>query len=1216
MTDWSEKEDQKKKKLDKETLNENFLKLSYDDDLNKDKIKYFFQNDNEIEVENIDKLIRQKIEKFEFKPEKNSEILEELFLHADLNYINADYNDSNLIMECCEKAEPEIINLILDEKFQKKKKKIIELDLFKVDKNNSNILHHLFNQPMENDIEINFEKIMNYYQNRDKKSKIKLDSLKNEDINGITPLSMLLKKGWYNTLVKYFQYFDYEPHIIASTKNNNIHCAIEGGNIKCLKLILNYCSSEELNQTNINNLTPLNYAKEKKYYYMTELIKQYMNNSTNEELKNILLLPKMDTDELINYFSEKDFREVQKYLSKYKISQVINNSNINTKNINLSYEWNSLLTKNLELLNKGLTPENILSKYIRNTKTTNNKFQNKTNVIQTLLEFNNFFDKHINELAIKDHLNEENYPIDIIIYNRIIYHYKIFDLENFLKYVNLYFTHIYPQQENNFLNKYINSELAGVSKYDKAKINFYKYITFINISFLLIDFFIREKNEQFSQIILDELEKIISELKNNQPQILIINNQNLEEKENNICDESTNDSFLDDDKLYFLNFEHKINTINYFNKNEILHPLNKTLDETIYYLHLKEIFYIIKFNSSKSESFRRINKLINNKFNPENKKQKEIYEKDEEEDEDEEGENEYNNLYNNIFDDLYTNNFRINTKNLNRVSQILKELKENMENYEINRDFRNKFKIIYYELQSYLNYLLGNINESIHNINNSKLVSKIIKSHEEKIFYYNNQGIINLKLKKYSLSKHFFKLGINLFKSVHSNLNTSNSIYNNDIVINKIEYLYKMTYNLGLACFYNENYFEAYEAFNKLKNVPDFKNNIFLWFRLGLSSLNIYLISLRKLKEKQRKYYQNLNKNKIDNDNEEETKEKKVEYFIYESSSSSDSFDELIEEYKKEYGIKDDNKDQNLFIDNNNNNLLKIFLEPNSIKSQEKRNNKDNNYSYHSKKNEFDDYLDTSILSFKKVLKIYKKYNYINELNENKKNNLKGIFNFYTKNIGETKEFKSMLNNQIINKKNSVPKSLIYSCYLNLLFAYNLKKKYSEMKLLINSIKQEKNLSKNFLRKIRYYELFSLINLNKKNQANELISEEINKYGNIDSDANNDFDCFNLDDFQIEKDFNHKIFLKIGQVFLQCKNGDWILGYDNLMNVIKNNYNKNEEISKYYYKLMIYILGNKNNSSQIIQLIKYRWNQIQNNMNKYLIKSSYGYYDLIKSIKE
>ena len=471
MKDRSEKEDQKKKNIDKESLNENFLKLSYDTDLNRDKIKFFFENDNEIEIENIDKLIRKKIEKFELKPDINTDILEELFLHADLNYTSPDNNDSNLIMDCCEKAEPEIINLLLNEKFHKRKKKLMEIDLFKVDKNNSNILHYLFNQPLETDIEIDFEKIMNYYQTRNKKSKMKLDSLKNEDKNGITPLILLLKKGWYNTLVKYFKYFDYEPHIILSNKNNNIHCAIEGGNIKCLKLILNYCSLDELNQTNINNLTPFNYAKEKKYFYMAEIIKQFTSNSTNEEFKHMLLLPKMDVDELIIYFSENDFTEVQKYLTKYKISQVINNSNINTKNINISYEWNCLLTKNLELLNKGLTPENILSKYIRNNKGSNNKFQNKIKVISTLLEFNSFFDKYINEIAIKDYLYEENSPIDIIIYNRIIYHYKICDFQNFLKYTNLYFTHIYPQEENNFLNKYINSDFPQLTKYEKTKVN-------------------------------------------------------------------------------------------------------------------------------------------------------------------------------------------------------------------------------------------------------------------------------------------------------------------------------------------------------------------------------------------------------------------------------------------------------------------------------------------------------------------------------------------------------------------------------------------------------------------------------------------------------------------------------------------------------------------------------------------------------------------------
>ena len=1180
MKDRSEKVDQKKKSIDKETLNENFLKLSDDVDLNRDKIKNFFEYDIDIEAENIDKLIRRKIERFELKPAINIDILEELFLHADLNYINTDFNDSNLIMECCQKDEPIIMNLLLESKSQKKKKKI-EIDIFKYDRNNSNILHYLFNQSKETDVEINFEKIMNYYLVKNKKNKIKLDLLNKEDKNGFTPLAILLKKGWYNTLVKYFKYFDYQPHVILNTKNNNIHCAIEGGNIKCLQLILNYCSSEELNQTNINNLTPLNYAKEKKYYFMTELIKQFINNFDNDEFKHILLLPKMDTDEIINFFIENDFQEVQKYLLKYKIIQVINNSNINTKNINLSYEWNFLLNKNLELLNKGLSPENILSKYIKGNNSSNNEYQNKIKVISTLYEFNSFFNKYINETAIKDHLNEENYPIDIIIYNRIIYHYKIFDFENFLKYINLYFTHIYPQQDNNFLNKYINN--SDLTKFEKIRINFYKYITFVNISYLLVDFFIKEKNEQFSKIILDELEKYFSEFK-------IEDNSGIkkipEEKDD---DQSTlNDSFIDDN-YYILNFNNKLNTIEYLSKNEILHPLNDTLDESKYFLYLKEIFYSIIFNNSKSDILRKLNK--NGKYSDEK-------EKDEEEDEDEEGEIDYNNL----FDNTNNNNYKINIKNLKKISHVLKDLNENMKkNYKINKNFENKFKIIYFQLQSYLNYLIGNNIESIYDINNSKLVLKNIKTNEQKIYYYNSQGIINMKLKKYSFSKYYFKLGINLFKSIHNNLNTSNSIYYNDTVINKIEYLYKMEFNLGLSCFYNENYSESYEIFNNLKNVPLFKNNVYLWFRLGLSSLNLYLISIRKLKQKQKKYYQNLNRNKFEDENNNENEQSNNDYFIYESSSDN-SIIELIEEYKKEYELNESYNETNISNDDNIN-LIKIFLEPNHIRFDDK-----NNYNYYNNylndKNDIDKYLESSIISFKKVLRIYKKYDYIDEINEKRKDNLRGIFNFYTKNIGETKEFKSLLNNQIINKKNFVSKNLIYSCYLNLLFAYNLKEKYLEMILMINYIKKEKNLSKNFLRKIKYYELQSLINLNKRNKASELINEEINKYGNIDSDANNDFDCFNLDDFQIEKDFNHKIFLQIGQVFLFCKNKDWDMAYKTLINIIKNNYNKNEDISKYYYKLLIYILSNKNKSSKIIQLIKYRWNQIQNSININIIKNS------------
>ena len=151
------------------------------------------------------------------------------------------------------------------------------------------------------------------------------------------------------------------------------------------------------------------------------------------------------------------------------------------------------------------------------------------------------------------------------------------------------------------------------------------------------------------------------------------------------------------------------------------------------------------------------------------------------------------------------------------------------------------------------------------------------------------------------------------------------------------------------------------------------------------------------------------------------------------------------------------------------------------------------------------------------------------------------------------------------------------------------------MLLLIKNIKKEKNLSSSIKRKIKYYELLSLINLNRNNTAEELINEEMNKYGNINNDTNNDFDCFNIDDFQIEKDINHKIFLDIGQIFIDCKNKKYEEAEKKLLDIIENNYNGNEDISKYYYQLMIYILSSQNKKSKTIKFIKFRWKQIQNN---------------------
>ena len=1165
MKDWSEKEDQIKKVSEKEEVKTN--------DMNIDQIKNILQEESnqnyKFPIETIDQILRQIISRFETKPEQNIEIIKQLFLLADLNYMNSKFNDSNILMNCCEKGEPNIINSLLDEKIAKKKKSN-ELDLFKVDKNNENILHYLFNRNVfEYDNIPIFEKIMIYATNNIK-NKNKIELLIEEDKNGITPLAIILRKGWYSTLKLYFKYFEYKPHIIKSNKNNYIHCAIEGKNIKCLKLILNYCSYEELNQTNSSNLTPLAYAKEKKYNLMYELIKQFQNSFNNEEIKNVILLPKNDINQMINLFIDKKFSDVQKYLSKYKLEQIIN---LNIKNSNVSLEWNSLLAKKYDLFNKGLTPEHILTKFTKNNKNNNNFYQNKPKIIASLYEFNKFFNKYISDIDINDHIDEENNLIDIVIYNKIIYYYKISDYDGLLRNINLYFTHIYPQYQNNFINNNIMNDIKENKKNEndiiikKKRLYFNKDITFVNLSFLLIEYFIKENNEQFSQIIIDELDKYFTEISP-----LQISSKKNKDKKREDKNEEEEDEDEENNKI---NSENKEMIIKYLNYNEVLNPLNSNLDDSLCYLYLLEVYFIIRFNSSKSEVIRRINKLSNIKFI--NEKSEEDEEKDEEEEEDE-GEIEEDD---NIYDDILLDNNKNNIKILNNCKQILKKVKIIMKNSNLSENLGKRFKIFYLELKSYLYNLMGNINKSISKISKIKklLINKKPNenySNEHRIFYYNSQGIMNLKLKKYSLAEHYFKLGINLFKSMQNDNNTYNLIEHNDIVINKSEYLFKMKFNLGLAYFHNNNFIEAYNIFYELKDIQEIKNNIFFWFKFGLSSLNLYLYSMRKIKQKNKKYYQELNKERqIDenselNDNDE---------------NESQSIDELYEEYEKIYG-KHDNLD--IYLQNKTKKVNKIFIENNNKKM----------YEYDIDKN-INNFLETSINSFKRVLNIYKKINNNNSKENKKLADLKGIYNFYTKSKGETKEFKNMINKQSINKKNNIPKSLIFSCYLNLLFAYNFKKKYLDILLLVKNFRKEKSLSNNMKRKIKYFELLALINLNRNKKAQQLIDEEIEKYGNIDQDTNNDFDCFNINDYQIEKDINHKIFLQIGQVFISCKNKKFDEAENKLLKIVENNYNGNEDISRYYYQLMVYILSSQNKKSKTIELIKHRWRQIQNNSNTF-----------------
>ena len=242
----SENEDQLGKEED--TNSNNFLKMN-------DKLNIKEKKDCQKGEEIIDIDLPKTEGNFESKTEDNSEKIKEFLKNANLNSLNIKYNE-NFLMNICETVEPILIDKLIKGIYIQNNKKTMEKELFEVDNNNKNILHYLFNNNVfEYDVIKIFGNLMDYAKNLHQNKNTK-EFFTKEDRNGITPLVIILKKGWFNILKKYFEYFEYKPHIIKSNKNNNLHCAIDGKNIKCLQLLLNHCTIEELNQTNSEGLTP------------------------------------------------------------------------------------------------------------------------------------------------------------------------------------------------------------------------------------------------------------------------------------------------------------------------------------------------------------------------------------------------------------------------------------------------------------------------------------------------------------------------------------------------------------------------------------------------------------------------------------------------------------------------------------------------------------------------------------------------------------------------------------------------------------------------------------------------------------------------------------------------------------------------------------------------------------------------------------------------
>ena len=244
------------------------------------------------------------------------------------------------------------------------------------------------------------------------------------------------------------------------------------------------------------------------------------------------------------------------------------------------------------------------------------------------------------------------------------------------------------------------------------------------------------------------------------------------------------------------------------------------------------------------------------------------------------------------------------------------------------------------------------------------------------------------------------------------------------------------------------------------------------------------------------------------------------------------------------------------------------------------------------------EYLITSIKCFKRALMVYKRQPFTVRRNPKMSNDIKFIMDFYKL---ENNNDKSKDNNSFYNFNDlSISQTSLFSLsYLNLLFCLSLDKKYTEILLLIKVFppKLLEN-NKDLRNKLDYFKLYALLNLKKYPDIEDIINKNIEEKKDKNSEVNNIndvFDCFNINCYKTEEKFNHKSYLILAEIYLDCRLKRYDKAEKKIKKLIKLRKLENKnEISKYFHQLLLYILSLKNKKNQIINLLKYRWIQIQN----------------------
>lgn len=330
-------------------------------------------------------------------------------------------------------------------------------------------------------------------------------------------------------------------------------------------------------------------------------------------------------------------------------------------------------------------------------------------------------------------------------------------------------------------------------------------------------------------------------------------------------------------------------------------------------------------------------------------------------------------------------------------------------------------------------------------INGSQFDLSVSNPKEVLLFYFNTQGILLLKQKKYNLAEFYFRKAIDMFETTAFNQNKEFNF------LMKLGTLMILNFNLGLSYFYQKEYEKARSIFSRLCKSTNSQivNYPYTWFRYGLCCLELFIS----------KNYDKVQTEASDLKDESDSKSQKA------------SRDDLIQSENLLFKqLKPAIETSNSF----NNNVEAILLykvELSEIQTQ---------------------LLSEAVACFKQVLVI---------LNQDLKGNHllcgKSLFDLFTlfsskPFYDDSCEYIPLVNSNYKTKNYS---SVVISTYLNLLFSLVMLEKWNEVLFYSNDFQSSDyyNLGSSFYNseiqaKINSYKIQAYLNLSNYSKAHETIS--------------------------------------------------------------------------------------------------------------------------------